>query len=175
MKKIDEPIKKAMETLKNYDLKTYPVTNDILIDIMNNFGIEYYEVPMKDEVSGLIEVKNGVKRIIINEEHHINRKRFTTCHEIGHYILHYSNKDLLHIDERDYRRKQGNVITVPKEVEANRFAGALLMPEELVDERIKELFHLNEDELVSQLAQDFKVSKAAMIVRLQVLGYFLLN
>lgn len=171
MKK-DEPFKKAVETLQKYDLRNPPVTNEILMDIMNNFGIEYYEVPMKDDISGLLEIKNGIKRIIINEEHHINRKRFTTCHEISHYILEYSDKDLLHINSRDYRRKQENTdIYESKEVEANRLAGALLMPEDLIEESIQNFFDSNEDELISQLAKEFKVSKAAMTVRLQVLGY----
>lgn len=171
MKK-DELFKKGLEILNKYNLKNPPVTNDILIDIMKNFGIEYYEVPMKNEVSGLLEIKNGVKRIIINEEHHINRKRFTTCHEISHYILEYSDKDLLHINSINYRRNEENKdMYDPREVDANRLAGALLMPEDLIEERIKDYFISNEDELISDLAKEFKVSKAAMTVRLQVLGY----
>lgn len=93
------------------------------------------------------------------------------AHEVGHYVLHASGSERrLFIDKsvtvyrRDDASSAGND---RQEVEANRFAAALLMPKELVLREIERNdFDLDDEEDVAELAKRFNVSAAAMSIRL---------
>jgi Zn-dependent peptidase ImmA (M78 family) len=57
------------------------------------------------------------------------------------------------------------------EVEANQFAGALLMPTRLLRQRALRFGSRQlHDEHVGELAREFKVSEQAMAIRLSTLG-----
>lgn len=81
------------------------------------------------------------------------RRRFTMAHELGHLMLHplgvMFRDDTFSGDER--------------EVEANKFAAALLMPREFVVSD----YHATRD--VKMLARRYVVSESAMRIRLHVL------
>lgn len=90
------------------------------------------------------------------------RRRFTIAHELGHWYLHADQSA-----DGQYRRFcRGPDLrsTRSEEGEANQFAGALLMPEELLAEAAKEL-QMN----VPLLAKRFDVSVPAMRLRLVTL------
>ena len=58
----------------------------------------------------------------MNTNHPAVRQRFTLAHELGHAVLHHGSKHI------DYRRNF-SAPDDPREVEANKFAAELLMPE----------------------------------------------
>ncbi len=122
------------------------------------------------EVSGLLVVENGRGLIGYNASHSTVRQRFTIAHEIGHYVLHAKNKaQSLFVDKHVFRRDEGSSTGLDQqEVEANKFAAALLMPEALVRAEIaKQQLDLDDEDDVSNLARRFNVSAAAMSFRLK--------
>lgn len=86
-------------------------------------GVQVVRWPLNDPVSGVL-LRAPTPVIAVNAAHHINRQRFTMAHEYYHYLYHKSLDKLMCMtnlyDTGMYER------------EANRFAGALLMPEDTV-------------------------------------------
>ena len=96
------PVKRVAETL-GYICMDFDASGD-LVDVLG--AIDYNQAT-----------------IWVNQSQPVNRKRFTIAHEIGHAVLH-PQEDIV-----DYRVD----IEGPKdrkEVQANKFAAELLMPEE---------------------------------------------
>lgn len=91
--------------------------------------------------------------ITTNATQHVNRRRFTVAHELGHLMMH---------DLRDHNRDTDDWAHDPIEAEANAFAANLLMPRSLI-ERYVGLGMLS----VPQLAKHFRVSPIAMSIRLR--------
>ncbi|WP_374280863.1 ImmA/IrrE family metallo-endopeptidase [Desulfovibrio sp.] len=85
------------------------------------------------------------------------RDNFTIAHELGHIILEHA------LDEDRTVHRNGN--PTQEEFEANWFAAEFLMPE---DEFSCAARRCNFDE--RKLAEEFEVSKAAVLVRLSVLN-----
>ena len=93
----------------------------------------------------------------MNESHHKNRRRFTTAHEIAHFILH---SDLIGDGIADvalYRNKLTNAV----EAQANKLAADILMPWQLLNQQIE-----NGVNSVLKLAEVFQVSESAMAIRM---------
>ncbi len=89
------------------------------------------------------------------------RKRFVMAHELGHYELHRGMLSMISCSENDFI--QWNSDNQHLEVEANYFAGELLMPEEIFKRRLagKEL-SLG---LLESLCDEFSVSLTAAAIR----------
>ena len=85
------------------------------------------------------------------------RDNFTIAHELGHYILHYPHDDPPGEAVEYHRFGSGSL-----EREANRFAAALLMPQELFLEARKRF-----DDNVYRIAGHFGVSPNAADVRMK--------
>lgn len=142
-----------------------------VIRIVKKLGIEFRREPFDADVSGLLF--RGEKRTIIgvNALHHRNRQRFTTAHEIGHYILH---KFDIHVDkgfQMVLRDKKSSGATDSLEIEANQFAAELLMPERMIRcDAVKYLRDFENDEGLSEIATRYGVSAQAMAFRLANLG-----
>ena len=162
--------KKVDEVFAETDIISTPIQ---IVAIANFYGFKVYQMPMDDNVSGMIlsdekNIKNfnHNKIIVINANHPHARKRFTIAHELGHYILQnkpnscYAHRDLgaYNLDEKD----------------ANSFASALLMPEKDVLNQIKALKqqtpNINDFSLISLIASAFDVSFSAAQVRLKKLN-----
>lgn len=79
----------------------------------------------EDGIDGAYQVDRGEPFVLINQEKHPVRKRFTLAHEFGHHRLGHGDQLDSHIDLRDRKLT---------EVEANRFAGAFLMPRPAIDD-----------------------------------------
>ena len=146
-----------------------------------SLGVTVHYEQLEDKVSGVLMIKGGEKHALINVDHHPNRQRFSLAHEIGHLVLHACLDDRLFIDTnmRVYQRvgapsdeayANGESLTTPtEEKEANLFASALLMPEDLLRAAALHL-DLEEEADVALLARTFSVSDQAMSIRLQQLG-----
>jgi Zn-dependent peptidase ImmA (M78 family) len=138
-------------------------------------GIVIREESLEDSVSGMLVIKDNQSVIVVNINHHPNRQRFTIAHELGHYFLHKNSANVF-FDEsllffRDEKSAQGIKF---QEIEANTFAAELLMPEQVMRERISQepLDALDdvEQSAFGRLATEFQVSCQALTIRLMRLG-----
>lgn len=142
--------------------------------IAKALGIRLYIDALEGEISGFAYRAKDQMVIGVNTWHAPVRQRFTIAHELGHLLLH--NFDLLHIDRGFTLRLRSELSgqgTDEEEVEANRFAAELLMPESFLREDLEglESIDLLDDECVSDLAKKYEVSKQALLIRLATLGY----
>ncbi|MGJ4788204.1 ImmA/IrrE family metallo-endopeptidase [Leptospira koniambonensis] len=169
------PEKLADELLEKYALEPYEVD---LISLLKNEGIDLYRAELPADVSGILQVEGGKYTVFIQNSHNSHRQRFSIAHELGHFILH--NPKSTHIDRKSFFRGPKAAEGLHnEEIEANRFAAALLMPrnwvykaiDEFVDEFGEDLIDTDED-IISLLADKFNVSPSAMSFRLQNIGIF---
>lgn len=139
--------------------------------IAESLGVAVVYRPMNPEVSGML-LREGPRSIIgVNEAHAKVRQRFTVAHELGHLHLHPGRQVILDAAVRVNLRDQvSSLATDREEIEANRFAAALLMPAEWIHREVAGLGLTDPDALIDQMAKIFKVSVAAMTIRLTNLG-----
>lgn len=164
------PTAEAARLRKKFGGNDLPVPVD---QIARMAGIRIESLSLDDNLSGMSFVKDGVAVIVVNSNHHLNRRRFTIAHELGHHILHreYLTNNV-HVDKFVQavlpRNRFSSEGVDSKEIEANSFAAELLMPE-------SELARwgnvdINDDVRVQVLAKKLKVSVAALTYRLINLG-----
>jgi hypothetical protein len=137
--------------------------------------LKVIEANLGPGVSGLL-VSDGLNaQVCVQKGNTTQRKRFTVAHEIGHHLLGHqfeSGEHVLvdrgyYISERGARASAG---VDPKEIEANRFAAALLMPSKMVRAEVSTLGGVPLlDSAVTDLASIFDVSEQAMTIRLKEL------
>jgi len=136
----------------------YPID---VVEIAKKLGFDVYLSDFDDpNIAGMVINSQNNKNIYVNKDDIPQRQRFTIAHEIGHIVLHHSND--ASFQEVDFRNT--NELPSQKEIEANAFAAALLMPEKLA---IKVWEKLQD---VDDFADYFKVSKSAGAIRLMNLG-----
>lgn len=116
--------------------------------------------------SGMIEARDDGKVVIsyAATEPEV-RQRFTVAHEIGHFALGHLKEGQTCF--RDSRRDFTSGHWDPREVQANRFAADLLMPDFIVRHVVGELGVRD----VGDLAKLFNVSEVAMGYRIKHLGF----
>lgn len=126
------------------------------------------------DVSGFVVRKPGAVVIGVNSSHPQPRQRFTIAHEIGHLRLHEGKPLIVDKLVRVDLRRAASLPNDRAEVEANRFAACLLMPEDLVRREFQKLTPkrapVQVDAVVGNLASTFQVSSQAMAIRLRELG-----
>jgi len=167
--------KTAEDVLRECHIKRPPVPVE---EIPAHYGIQVCELRGSSDIFGAILRGSDRVVIAINPTQHPNRQRFTFAHELGHYFCHPNDAE--HVD-RDFRiswRRTDSPKGINwKEVEANRWAAALLMPEEFL-RRDLDLLELDriaqfEEALIRQLASRYRVSPPAMKLRLFHMGVLL--
>lgn len=131
-----------------------------------DLGLRVNQAWLDDDISGeLVRVSPDKFEINVNASHPTTRQRFTTAHELGHFIYH---RDLIGDgldDDRAYRstskgRYHNTRIGRPQETQANQFAANLLMPWGLIEA-------LRADGLSrKQIAKKLAVSEQALAIRL---------
>jgi Zn-dependent peptidase ImmA (M78 family) len=136
------------------------------IKVARALGIKVWTSDLDENVAGvLVQRKSGQPEIYVSAVDHINRQRFTIAHEVGHFIERgakgESDAPLNYVDYRDDVSSQGSN---PREMYANGFAAALLMPAA----QVRRYWEQNPD--AEFLARQFEVSLAAMQHRLRNLG-----
>ncbi len=142
--------------------------------IAHNNGIVVRHAELPDEISGVFDTSSGKKIILVNSKHSFARQRFSIAHELGHYFLHYSekNNNQVHIDKvRYYRDNKSSLGTDEKEIEANIFASELLIPNEALRNVLSSgRYDIYDDEDIHKLAEIFGVSSAAITVKIDKLA-----
>lgn len=134
-------------------------------EIAKDHGITILQSELS-EISGALR-KEGDKWVIyVNSTDSERRKLFTIAHELGHYFVH---KDLCNefVDGQLISRNDQQKYAV-NELEANEFAGNLIMPEEKIREMVTGQVT---NDVLQKMAKSFGVSTLAMGTRLQNLGY----
>lgn len=161
----------AIDLLKKHNIVSAPVPVE---RITKAFGAQVKYSLLDDELSGMAYIKDEIPIIGINALHHPNRQRFTLAHELGHLILHKTKiTKEIHVDKKSsvlMRSSSSSASGNKMEVEANRFAAEILMPESFLKKSLKgKSFDLNNDDdiVVNLLAREYKVSVAAMRFRLE--------
>jgi Zn-dependent peptidase ImmA (M78 family) len=130
------------------------------IEIAQQLGVRVYKLGLDEGVSGMLIKEPGRDpEIYVNSGDSINRQRFTSAHELGHYV----KRVVAGADEWaaiDYRSPLSSEGSDPDEVYANRFAASLLMPR-------REVQRLYREHRLAALAYEFGVSEDAMNYRLR--------
>ena len=127
----------------------------------------------EDNVEGVLRTREGRPQILIRKASPITRQKFTVAHELGHYRLHWladdgpreDEENFVDDDMRLFRRGPESTDSVTKEerdreIQANMFASALLMPKAEV------INHAATIKSVRHLARTFGVSEVAMRFRI---------
>src|SRR6266404_2150109 len=158
--------KKASQILRLHGLFSIPVD---VVTLANREGILVHNAKFSDDnLSGMVAKRGETVTILVNQTDVPFRKRFSIAHELGHHFLH-----LLHDGDfvdteldlfRDMEDPDRDTLSKRAEVQANQFAAALLMPEELVRTEWQQTKN------VAQLARRFNVSEEAIGIRLSRLG-----
>lgn len=180
MKSLNSMTKKL---LQEHNLYRAPVD---VFKLMVSLDINLRLEDMEDSMAGFIQFKESGDIVVINNNHHIHRQRFTGAHEIAHQQLHrdqassfidHSFKSGLSIKPEKmknatfHRDQVSSLGQDVREIEANRFAARLLMPEELVVQKISEYsIDSSSDDDIQRLAGIFQISLQAMTYRLASLG-----
>ena len=141
---------------------------DDMVDIADIVRQQNYNVFIDDldnNISGYVDHEN--REVVLNKNETPERRRFTLAHELGHIILN-SNNSIQHRD--NILNNQLDIYANDdKEVEANYFAGCILMPRNVF---IREFNSIKGDidYKIQKLAYYFGVSKLAVNVRANVLN-----
>ncbi len=109
----------------------------------------------RNSFAGAIIRSESTNYILVNKSDSLRRQNFTIAHELGHLIMHGEENNANHIDCRD-----SIFNNTENELQANEFAGALLMPSSWLELIINEITDDNQE-----LASMFDVSLQAIEVR----------
>lgn len=162
--------RKAAELIEANSIHAAPVPLDLIAEYLNAV---IHQEPFDGELSGLVHRVAGETAIIgVNSMHSPARRRFTIAHELGHLVLHGDEE--LHIDDRSviaFRDPNSSLAIDDREIEANQFAAALLMPEKFLRSDISSFSDEEPaEDVIKTLAIKYEVSVQAMTIRLSNLG-----
>lgn len=164
---------KAERIIEELGIQSPPVDIE---HVARSLGLRIVYADLGQEVSGLLVSNGDSAYVCVRKQDHINRRRFTIAHEIGHFSLGHQAQNGEHvlvdkgyfISQRGVRASFGED---PNEIEANQFAACLLMPSKILRARVAALAGgpLLDYQVIS-LAKDFRVSEQSMTIRLTTLG-----
>ena len=128
----------ANRILESYGLKGKNCSIPI-VRIIQEFDFKVYKKELEDNKSGDISINGNTeevyghnKVVLVNKKDILEHQRFVLAHELGHYLFdflgspEYSNSGITFSDT--YKKNQHESI---QERRVNRFAAALLMPEDV--------------------------------------------
>ncbi len=146
---------KANQLLEETGLgDTYPLPIEIIVEYLG-FQCHFY-IPDKDIEDISSAVSHTKKKIYINQNNTVEQQLFTIAHKVGHIVLHGDNHD--YIDNPNFNNTS-------KGEEAELFAMALLMPEEIF---LKKWHQTNKD--YKKLALFFGVDEIVIKKRAMNIG-----
>jgi len=128
-----------------------------MAELLEEHGVKVFVIDLPHDVSGLTCLigRSGnrppVPVIVVNVGHNIERRRITLAHELAHRV----------IDPKS---------PVDEEKAAMRFAGAFLMPAEHLEEEVGRRRHSFGYRELIELKHLYRVSAAAILVRLEQIG-----
>lgn len=124
------------------------------------------------EVASVLFIQDGIGNIGFNPSLSRFKQRFAIAHCIGHYVLHRHINDLF-VDKGfriSLEQQAGTPVNHNYERQANEFAVALLLPENILRKEVESLnLDFGEDDGVKILSKKFEVSMCAVYYRLYTL------
>ena len=155
------PVQVARQVLELYWDYNIPVNIDKIAEDMGAKVNYLSTLHGGDDISGRFDIINGEAVCSVRNTDTLERQRFTLAHELGHFALNHGG------GFRDNSASFNFYNYDQREVDANAFAGELLMPKIAVDYLIQKE-NMSD---INQLAQSFQVSRPAMSYRLYKLGW----
>lgn len=152
---------------EKWELGRKPIYN--LIDVMEKHGVvitNAFEENKDIDAYSHVEIidRKAVPIVILGYETNIFRQQFNAAHELGH-ILTDGQYELEELSKAEYRDMEKFM---------NRFAGALLIPEELLQDDLRGNGKLDMRYYV-ELKKKYRVSAQALIVRANQIGAITAN
>jgi Zn-dependent peptidase ImmA (M78 family) len=158
--------RQAVDVLRQHGLYSLPIDPVLLA---NKLGIKVNNAKFADEsIASLIAKRGTISRILVEQSDLPYRKRFSIAHELGHHFLHlHADGEIVSKRADMFRQREPTDEPISadrrREIEANWFAAALLMPAELVRaEWMKK-------PSITHMAHAFNVSEEAMGYRVDTL------
>ncbi|GGP10174.1 spr1629 family repressor/antitoxin [Oceanobacillus neutriphilus] len=150
-----EQIIKAAK-LAREELGLGQTTNSNLMFLAEKSGIFIFEKAIGEEIDAYsVWTKQDRPFIILgNLKRSAARRNFDIAHELGHLLLHF-RVEFTNLDRKEYKTLEN---------EANQFAGAFLLPEQILKEELLDLSRPANPDAYLDL-------KKKWLVSLQVLGY----
>ena len=128
------PEREAKALLERLGIDTPPVDVE---GIASHLGIRVEYDSLKESVSALLYRRGEKALILVSNEQPEVRQRFSVAHEIGHYLLH---RDPVFVEkppaQLSFRNVSSSLGSDSKEIEANSFAAALLLPSSWIYESV---------------------------------------
>lgn len=153
--------KQAQSLLDKHAIKVLPIKIE---DIAKKEGLKVVPYPFGEGISGTLLINENV--IGYNQTESRVRKRFTIAHELGHFVLHRDKKPVF-LDKLYRFNVPNDDQNEQYEMEANAFAAAILMPEDLIRKEVESIeIDLGDEQAIKFLARTFDVSTTAMYFRL---------
>lgn len=150
---------------------------DLIAEKLLDLGILFEDLDSEFEgVLGALDLEGktiiidqGLDNSLGGEFLEEGRLNFTIAHEIGHFVLH---RDKFSKENSLYFHNESNPYTRRVEIQANKFAAALLMPRELVIKKWNQELRKEKspNDIKSKMAQFFRTSRETTQFRLQNLG-----
>ena len=153
--------------MKEHGLESIPIDPVVLA---NHLGMKVNNAKFSDDsLVGMIAKRGDNLTLLVNQSDPPFRKRFTIAHELGHHFLHLlQDGEFVDGEANLFRQSWDDEGVVSperrREIQANMFASALLMPEDAVRREWPTV------RSVSGMARLFNVSDVAMGIRLDQLG-----
>jgi hypothetical protein len=175
---------RALQLLDAYEevagpLLAPPVPIDLIIEHVLGFDIVWDLIDIGDlDVRVLAAIDGSSKRIIMNDreitffETYFGTENYSKAHEVGHAVLHVpmdlTPQTSLFEEEGNFTLCRAN-LHERREIQAERFAAYLLMPKELIHNRLKKQ-DITRWSQIYELRDAFGVSVTAMYRRLRELN-----
>jgi Predicted Zn peptidase len=148
----------ALTLREHWRLGSGPIDN--LMNVVQKNGIMVSKMILRLSKLDAFSVWSKVPYVFLSSDKDANvRIRFDIAHELGHMLMHAD-----YYSEEDLDTKSALVEKI--EDEANRFAGAFLLPKSTFQE---DIFSTSIDHFI-QLKQKWKASISCMIYRCETLG-----
>lgn len=137
-----------------------------VLAIAKSLGIIVQFGPLPDDLSGFLVHEDERTVIGVNNRQAKSRQMFTVAHELAHFILHpaanFVDRTLIY-----FRNARSSEAIDTREIQANDFAAALLMPERFIRDYLDDkTVDLEDTEYFAGMAARFGVSSQALTFRL---------
>src|SRR5689334_6425822 len=129
-----QPQQAAKKVLTKLRIRKLPIPVE---KVAEKCGVRVKTAALEGDISGFLFRRKGKAIIAVNAMHPFVRQRFTLAHELGHFILEHTGD--FFVDRKVILFRDGNsgAGTNRHEIDANRFAAELLMPEDLVRKELE--------------------------------------
>lgn len=146
----------ALALREHWNLGLDPIID--LTKLLEKHGLKVIVQHVSEDISGMTcevhrEGRSSVFAILVNNNHSLERRRFTMAHELAHQLL-------------DFTGVNGKMA----ESLCNTFAGAFLVPAESLREEMGPHPHHPTFEEIIMMKHFFRVSAAMLVMRLEQTG-----